>query len=174
MPLPIVLQHRDFTVWNISRFGRELAVLDWEGCRPGPALCDLLHFVTHWYETVRHAHDEAARQRCFRRLLFEPDHGAPFCEAVHHVIARYMERLDMGRRFLPLLVVYTWVELALRRSDQQRLQEETYPDPREGNRNFGFMAILAEHAEQLFAENAPWWNWPRPDESTAPALPSRP
>jgi SAM-dependent methyltransferase len=172
-PLPIVLQHRDFTVWNIARFGRQLGVLDWEGSRPGPALCDLLHFVTHWYEIVRHAHHEAARQRCFRRLLFEPDQGDPFCEAVHHVLARYMERLDMNRRFFPLLLVYTWVELALRRSDQQRLQEETYPDPRDGNRNFAFLAILAEHVEQLFAEDA-LAEWPRPDDTTAPPLPSRP
>lgn len=154
-PLPIVLQHRDFTVWNIARSGRELAVLDWEGSRPGPALCDLLHFVTHWYETVGHAHPEPARLRCFRGLLFEPDRGDPFRESVHHEIARYMERLEIHRRFLPLLLVYTWVELALRRSDQQRVQEESALAPREGNRNFAYMAILAEHVEQLFAERAP-------------------
>lgn len=154
-PLPVVMQHRDFTVWNIVRSGRELAVLDWEGCRSGPALCDLLHFVTHWYETVRHAHAEPARQHCFRRLHFEPDHGDPLRAAVHHEIARYMERLEMHRRFLPLLLVYTWVELALRRSDQQRVQEESALAPRAGNRNFAFVAILAEHADQLFAERAP-------------------
>lgn len=153
MPLPIVLQHRDFTVWNISRCGRELAVLDWEGSRPGPALCDLLHFVTHWYEAVRHAHDEGARQRCFHRLFFEFHRGDQFCEAGHLVIAQYMERLNMDRRFLPLLLVYTWVELGLRRLDQQRLQEEMGPDPRDGNRYLAFVAILAEHSERLFGED---------------------
>jgi aminoglycoside phosphotransferase (APT) family kinase protein len=151
-PLPIVLQHRDFTVWNIARNGRELAVLDWEGTRPGPALCDLLHFVAHWYDTVHHAYDEAARQRCFRRLLFEPVHGDPFRKPVHDMIAGYMDRLGMDRRFLPLLLVYTWVELALRRADQQRLQEEPHSDSRVSNRYRAFVAILAQHAEQLFSD----------------------
>jgi aminoglycoside phosphotransferase (APT) family kinase protein len=151
-PLPIVLQHRDFTVWTILRSGRELSVLDWEGSRPGPALCDLLHYVAGWYEAVRGAHDEASRQRCFRKLLFGQGAGDRFCLPIHDLLDRYLMRLNMERRFLPLLVVYTWVELALRRADQQRVQGESHPvNPREGNRNFALLTILAEHSQQLFA-----------------------
>lgn len=173
-PLPIVMQHRDYTVWNVARSGLELAVLDWEGSRPGPALCDLLHFAIHWYDAVRRAHDEAARQRCFRRLLFERGRGDPFRGAVHEVLARYLERLGMSPRLYPLLVVYTWVELALRRADQQRLQEETHPDPRQGNPYLGYVAILAEHTGRLLADGGLGGAWSRSDESTAPVLPSRP
>lgn len=151
-PFPLVMQHRDFTVWNITRSGSDLAVLDWEGCRVGPALCDLLHFVTHWHETVRHAHDEAARQRSFRKLLFEPHREDLFRRAIYHEIGRYMEQLEIDRRYLPLLLVYTWVELTLRRFDQQRVQGESLLDVRADNRNFPFVAILAHHVEQLFAE----------------------
>jgi aminoglycoside phosphotransferase (APT) family kinase protein len=151
-PLPMVLQHRDFTVWNIARRGAQLHVLDWEGARPGPALCDLLHFIPHWYETVHHAHDESARQRCFRRLLFARTRRDRFREAADEAIDRYLGRLDMSARFRPLLMVYTWVELALRRADQQQVQEEAGDDPRAGNRNFAFLAILAEHAARLFAD----------------------
>ena len=150
MSLPVVLQHRDFTVWNIARRGRTLAVLDWEGARPGPALCDLLHFVIHWYETVRHAHDEPARQRCFRRLLFEWPRGDSLHTAVHRTVEGYLTRLDMSRRFLPLLLVYTWVELALRRADQQQLQREGQLQPRTDNRYAALVAILAQHTAQLF------------------------
>jgi aminoglycoside phosphotransferase (APT) family kinase protein len=151
-PFPIVIQHRDFTVWNIARAGRELAILDWEGSRRGPALCDLLHFVTHWYETVHHAHTEAGRQGCFRSLMFEPDRRDPFRAAVRGEITRYMERLGIHRAFFPVLLLYTWIELALRRSEQQRVQGESPPVSREGNRNFAFVAILAGHADLLFAE----------------------
>jgi aminoglycoside phosphotransferase (APT) family kinase protein len=161
-PLPIVLQHRDFTVWNIARSGRALAVFDWEGCRPGPALCDLLHFVTHWYEAVHHAHHEAARQHSFRRLFFEPDRRETFSEAAHRAVAQYMQRLDIGRRLLPLLLVYTWVELALRRFDQQRLQEETASAPREGNRYLGIVAILADGRQRLFGREPLRASQPRP------------
>ena len=154
-PLPLVLQHRDFTVWNITRSGDALTVLDWEGSRPGPALCDLLHFVTHWYEAVRHAHDEPGRQRSFRKLFFDPPPGDASRQTVHEVLAEYMKRLHVDNGFFPLLMVYTWVELALRRSEQQLLQEEVQPDPRDGNRSLAFVAMLARHAQQLFAGFGP-------------------
>ena len=149
IPFPIVIQHRDYTIWNIFRDGRELRVLDWEGSRPGPALCDLLHFVTHWYEAVNHAHSEAAKQRCFE-LLFGFTPGDAYSGAVSEVIASYMHRLTMDRRFLPLLLVYTWVELGLRRLDQQRVQGGIGYDVREGNRYLPFLTILAQSAERLF------------------------
>jgi hypothetical protein len=150
-PFPIVAQHRDFTIWNVIRRGRNLTVLDWEGSRPGPALCDLLHFVTHWFEAVDRAHDEPARQRRFRALFFGRPFRDPYHAAAHRAIGNYLERLKMSRRFFPLLLVYTWLELALRRADQQQLQDEAGRDPRAGNRYLPFFSILAEHRESLFA-----------------------
>jgi hypothetical protein len=52
---------------------------------------------------------------------------------------------------LPVLMVYMWVELALRRSDQQGLQDEAHSNSHGGNRSLAFVAILARHAERFFA-----------------------
>jgi aminoglycoside phosphotransferase (APT) family kinase protein len=102
---PIVWQHRDFTPWNVLRnSGGHLSVLDWEGARPGPALFDLLHFVSHWDEMEADAVTPEERLRAFVR-------GAP---ASRREIARYCERLGIDPRFVPLLMVYTRVEIALR------------------------------------------------------------
>lgn len=150
VPLPVVWQHRDFNVWNLVRSGEELSVLDWEGARIGPAGCDLLHFMTHWNETARHAHDARAALRCFRELFLEPNLGDAIVDASERAIARYAQRIDMDRRLLPMLLVCTWVELALRRLDQQRAQDADFPDPRADNRSFPFIDLLAQHTDRLF------------------------
>lgn len=150
LPFPIVWLHRDYNVWNIFRNGRELAVIDWEGGRPGPALCDLLHFITHWYESVRHLRSERSKLRGFHDLFLRPRDGDLYAAAAHEALGRYMTLLRLDAGFLPLLLVYTWVELALRREDQQRLQGELRMDHREGNRNFPFIALLAAHGGTLF------------------------
>src|SRR6478672_10860387 len=51
--VPVVWQHRDYAVWNLARSGDELAVLDWEGARPGPPLCDMLYLATTWDIAIR-------------------------------------------------------------------------------------------------------------------------
>jgi N-acetylglucosaminyl-diphospho-decaprenol L-rhamnosyltransferase len=105
VPFPIVWRHRDFTPWNLLRaWGGRLSVLDWEGAQPGLALCDLLHFVSHWDELAAGATDPQARLRAFSL-------GAP---ASYRQVTRYCDRLGIDHRFIPLLRVYTRVEIALR------------------------------------------------------------
>ncbi|MFL6200704.1 MAG: glycosyltransferase [Thermoanaerobaculia bacterium] len=105
LPFPIVWRHRDFTPWNLLRDRRgRLSVLDWEGAQPGLALCDLLHFVSHWDELAAGAVAPQARLRAFSL-------GAP---ASRRQVTRYCERLGIDPRFIPLLLVYTRVEIALR------------------------------------------------------------
>lgn len=105
LPFPIVWRHRDFTPWNLLRDRRgRLSVLDWEGAQPGLALCDLLHFVSHWNELAAGAVSPEARLRAFSP-------GAP---ASRRQVTRYCERLGIDPRFIPLLLVYTRVEIALR------------------------------------------------------------
>ncbi|HWN40714.1 MAG TPA: aminoglycoside phosphotransferase family protein, partial [Thermoanaerobaculia bacterium] len=105
VPFPIVWRHRDFTPWNLLRdWGGRLSVLDWEGAQPGLALCDLLHFVSHWDELAAGAATPEARLRAFSL-------GVP---ASRRLVTRYCDRLGIDTRFIPLLRVYTRVEIALR------------------------------------------------------------
>jgi len=148
-PLPIVPLHRDFNVWNVFRHQGDLTVIDWEGGRPGPALCDLLHFVTHWHEAARGLRSQAAQLGGFRRLFCELPTRDPAVRTVHAVIRDYMEVLRLEPRFYPVLLVYTWVEMALRRAEQQRLQGSLAEDVRSGNQNVDLIGILAANTDHL-------------------------
>lgn len=134
---PVVCQHRDFTPWNVLRGDDGLRVIDWEGARPGPALTDLLHFSTHWSELAHQATDEAARLRVFREVWIARRGGEPG-EAVRRAVAFYCEGLRLDRRFVPLLLVAAWTELALRRGGGTPNPEAAY------------VAALAGEAEELF------------------------
>jgi aminoglycoside phosphotransferase (APT) family kinase protein len=149
LPLPIVWRKPDFFGSNVLREGREVSVVDWESPEQGPALCDLIRFVTPWSEMVRHVRaDQIAGN--FRRLFLEPPSDA-ISDAVHEAIRCYLERLDMDSRFLPLLLVYTWVDRALHHRDKQHLQGEHPRDTRAGNRHVGRVTLLARHVDQLFS-----------------------
>jgi aminoglycoside phosphotransferase (APT) family kinase protein len=127
VPFPIVWQHRDFTPWNLLRNGKgRLSVLDWEGAQPGPALCDLLHFVSHWDELAAGAVAPEERLRAFSM-------GAA---ASRREVTRYCERLGIDLRFIPLMLVFTRIEIALR--DPERTIDARY------------VAALADRAGDLF------------------------
>jgi hypothetical protein len=137
--LPIVCQHRDFTPWNLLRGEGGLRVIDWEGARPGPALCDLLHFATHWSELALRAFDDGTRLRVLREV-WTARGGGEAGEAVRQAVAEYCRTLRIDRRFVPLLLVAAWVELALR--------------PGSGRRETAYVATLAQRADELFGA----WN----------------
>jgi phosphotransferase family enzyme len=159
--LPIVWQHNDFGPWNLYRAGREFTVIDWEfghgreRDRYGPALCDLLYFVTHWSYFAHRLHSQAAQLRAFRDLFFQPRHAGIGAKAIHEVIAEYMARLDINPEFLPLLLVYTWLDRALDHLDRQRVSGEVGVDARLGNRYVDYIGIIAEHSDWLFATKGP-------------------
>lgn len=133
--LPIVCQHRDFTPWNVLRGESGLRVIDWEGARPGPALCDLLHFSTHWSELALRAFDDRARLRTFERVWIAREGGEPG-EAVRREVASYCAALRLDRLFVPLLLTATWGELAARAGA--------------GSREAAYVEILAQGADALF------------------------
>jgi hypothetical protein len=135
--LPLVWQHRDFTPWNVLRGEGGLRVIDWEGARPGPALSDLLHFATHWSELAHQVSDEPARLRVFREV-WTARRGGEAGEAVRRAVASYCEQLRLDRRFVPLLLVAAWAELALRRGREAPNPEAAY------------VATLSGDAEELF------------------------
>ncbi|HEX5761379.1 MAG TPA: aminoglycoside phosphotransferase family protein [Thermoanaerobaculia bacterium] len=136
LPFPVVLRHRDFTPWNLLSDAGRLRVLDWEGLEPGPPLCDLLHFLTHWAELARGAPAPAARHAVFHETLIAPRAGDPVAEAADAALAGYCAELRLERAFVPLLLVHTWVEISLRSAQRG-------PDA-------AYVGVLAAHAGDLF------------------------
>jgi aminoglycoside phosphotransferase (APT) family kinase protein len=151
-PFPLVWQHRDFNVWNIIRTRQTILVIDWEGGRLGPPLCDLIHFATHWNEVVRNLHSHQDCLLAFRQLFLAPDEIDTIAAAVHQAIEEYMAQLDLDRRFWPILLLYTWIELAIRRFDQQAAHSEIEKNARTGNRQVEYVNVFAQHADLLFSE----------------------
>jgi aminoglycoside phosphotransferase (APT) family kinase protein len=144
--LPIVGQHRDFRPVNVLRGeSGQIAVVDWEGYRTGPAFCDLFHFLMTWHYSAR----RLLGVRSLERLLFEPGTDA-VADAVHEVVDAYLRGLELHAAAIPLLVLYTVVELAIRRSEQQARYGDT--DFRRDNENVEFVRALASHREELFGE----------------------
>lgn len=152
VPFVLVWQHRDFNIWNVFRNGETIGVIDWEGGRLGPPLCDLLHFATHWNEVVRNLQSENDRLHAFRQLYVTPVQTDAIISAVYKAIRRYMQHLDLDRRFLPLLLTVAWIELANSRFEQQALHGAVERDTRVNNRQIAYVKVLAQEAERLFSE----------------------
>jgi hypothetical protein len=154
--LPIVLMHYDFGPWNLYRNGNKLAVIDWEFGRDwergrfGPALCDLLYFVTYWTHVVCRLHTEADELRGLYDLFIKRDFGDERTAKVHRVIDEYMRALNIDPRFLPVLLVYTWVEQALHRTHRKQMVGEVEAALRDNNRIVKYIGVLADHARTLF------------------------
>jgi len=150
--LPLAWQHHDFAPWNLYRAGEQFTVIDWEfnrgwdETRAGPGLCDLLYFVTHWYIIAHHLFTEAAELQALHTLFLCPAHKTDTICAVRSAVADYMAAHEIDRRFLPLLLVYTWVErVAYGRARARML------NTRASGKFVGYIQTLADHAGQLFS-----------------------
>ena len=92
LQLPIVRQHRDFRPVNIIRNERgEIAVVDWEGYRAGPAFCDLFHVLFQWHPSARRQQHQTI-VNSIERLLFEPTEDA-IGDVIHEVVASRHDEL---------------------------------------------------------------------------------
>ena len=158
--LPIVWQHNDFGPWHVYRDDREITVIDWEFGhdrqvdRLGPALCDLIYFVTHWNYIVRQLRTETAQLRGFRQL-FIGHNIDDRAGAIQQVIMKYMEELDIDRRYWPVLLAYTWIQRALDHFKRHRALGNMGTDHRFRNRYVDYLGILADHTEKLFSRSHP-------------------
>jgi aminoglycoside phosphotransferase (APT) family kinase protein len=153
-PLPVVWQHGDYTVWNLVRDRDRLRVLDWEGARPGLPLCDLDRFATHWHELATGARTERDRQAALAALFLDPDAGAraPATAAARDALDRHRRAVGVPAGLAPVLLVAAWVELCVRRSDQQRDGGAAPAGARAGNPNLPYLATLAGGCGRLFPE----------------------
>jgi aminoglycoside phosphotransferase (APT) family kinase protein len=129
--IPLVWQHNDFGTWNVRRSGTHISVIDWEVSRRGLAVCDLLYFVTHWSQLVQGLVKPAEQQRDVQRL-FGPSRLNSRIAAVHEALDTYLRDLELDRRIVPLLLVYTFAEQALDRV--QRLRALHSPESATGLR----------------------------------------
>lgn len=156
--LPIVWAHNDFNPWHLYRAGSDVGVIDWEfgranlAERQGPALCDLIYFITHWIHLARGLHGEAAALRGFGELFLAGAGPDARSDAARDALATYMRRLDLHPGFLPLLLVYTWVERAVDRYHRQLALESPAPAARGENRFARYVEILAQGTTDLFRE----------------------
>jgi hypothetical protein len=147
-PLPIVWLHNDYGPWNIYRHGDRLTVIDWEfggedeRARQGPALTDLIYFVTAWSARVWRLGAEGAEPEALRRLFADAEPRDEIARAARAAVDGYMRSLSIHPRFLPLLLVHTWLERALDRGDRQ--------GPAGRNPYVACLAALAPAAERLF------------------------
>ncbi|HUF36386.1 MAG TPA: hypothetical protein VMN37_10580 [Gemmatimonadales bacterium] len=147
-PLPLVWVHNDYGPWNIYRHGGRLTVIDWEfggedeTGRHGPALTDLIYFVTAWSTRVWRLSPPGGEPTAVRRLFAAGEPGDDIARAAQAALHDYMRRLAIDPRFLPLLLVYTWVERALDRHDRQ--------GPSGRNPYVDHLAALAPASERLF------------------------
>ena len=156
VPLPEVWQHNDFGPWNVYRDGPRVTVIDWEfgaereADRRGPPLCDLLYFVTHWYEIVARLDRVAGRRRAVRELFVERPASAA-ARAGAEAVAAYVAALEVDARFVPVLLVTTWAQRALDRVDRRRHAGEREPGDRAANPYADYVGALAGGAAELFA-----------------------
>ena len=151
VPLPLVWQHRDLGPWNIYHSARGLRVLDWEVAREGPALSDLLYLTMHWIWTASGETSETHRRNDFRRLFLYDDEREELPAAARTEIRSYVAALCIDPGLVPLILVNTVVGQAVDRAE--RLQTAGQPEAvsREDNRYTGYVAVLAEDPERLFA-----------------------
>jgi Phosphotransferase enzyme family len=153
--LPKVCLHNDFGPWNVYRRGDHISVIDWElgpggvADRSGPGPCDLIYFVTHWTLRARGLWSRAAMLRGFRELFTDQHGGGKATVAARQAIREYLTRFGINGRFLPPLLVYTWVERTL---DQLARAQESGQSAAWVDQYTGFIDLLADRADRLFTD----------------------
>jgi aminoglycoside phosphotransferase (APT) family kinase protein len=177
--LPFVWQHHDFAPWNLFRSGDKLTVIDWEfnrswdETRTGPPLCDLLYFLTYWSNLVhRHYDDRSELDGLYRLFIAVGDrtNNNQFIEASHRALAQYMSALAIESRFLPLLLVHTWMERVLYSHARARKLGRPSTTSRAAAKFASYVRLFATHAGQLFStENDQYWQQQMRAASSSPA-----
>lgn len=158
--IPIVWSHNDFGPWHLYRSGAEVGVIDWEfggdelSERWGLPLCDLAYFGSHWIYLARRVENDGRRLQAFRDLFLGSSGADPRCDAVRLCLADYLRQLQIHYDFLPLLLVYTWVDRAVDRFERQASLNALGTSARSNNRFASYVGILAQGAESLFQRGA--------------------
>jgi len=155
--LPIVWCHNDYNPWHVYRVGQDIGVIDWEfvdddlATRRGPALCDLLYFLVHWVQLARRLRSRAAQLRGFGDLYLPKRARDAKSEAARHAVEDYTAQLEIHPDFLPMLLVYTWVDRAADWHQRQLSAGSSDLRARRDNLFLRYVRLLAVGAPELFA-----------------------
>lgn len=156
--LPLVPTHFDFAPWNLYRDGDRLTVLDWElghtrrTERLAPAGYDLLYFVTYWYFLVHRLHERHQEQQGLVEL-FAPRHNDRWPAAlIGDILHRYCTTLNLPMSFLPIMLVYVWVEQALYQEERKRTLNSSLKNPRAQLSAIAYLDVLAAQGDRLFTD----------------------
>jgi aminoglycoside phosphotransferase (APT) family kinase protein len=154
--LPVVWQHWDFSSLNVLRDGPTVRVIDWQSAAPGLPLDDLIYFATRWFNRAQDRSGDAttagyaAAADGLRQLFLEPRRDDAAVDAAWRAIDRYMQRLELDARFLPLALVHAWVRRATGRLERRTNVGSPPVNARERNRYVAYVEVLAMHADRLF------------------------
>lgn len=149
--VPVVMQHRDFAASNILRHGDALSVIDWEGAREGPAFSDAVHLATSWLFAMGAYAQGEDETMCLQDLFLAPRPNDPAARAARAALADYARAMDLDARLEPILLVCHRIELAVRRHEQRRLQQEPADDARTVTAEVRVVRALARSARTLFS-----------------------
>lgn len=157
LTLPLVCEHCDFAAWNIVRDGDRVGVVDWEGAREGPAVHDALHLITTWLYAVYLGQGIDDEARCVRELYLAREDRSPAVAGAMRILGAYLRALEIDSRLVSLMVVSHRVELALRRSEQRRLQVEEAPSDTDTLPETQIVRMLGHEARRLFEPRPTGW-----------------
>lgn len=151
LTVPVIWEHGDFGVQNVWRSPEGIRVIDWEGGRRGPALCDLLYFAASWNDTAHGVKAIEGKLVGFRRLFIDRGPPDPRAAAVRHQVLRYCDSLQLTPTVVPILLVVTWSRLALGRHARLGALGEARPDPRIGNEATAYVDLMDRNVDELTA-----------------------
>jgi hypothetical protein len=105
--LPVVVEQRDCSPWNVFESGSDVFVLDWEsGVANGVPALDLIYFITHAAFYLEGAWVSSQYEEAYRRAWSrQSDLG----RTNHGCVARYLERVAVPAELLPALRLLAWM-----------------------------------------------------------------
>jgi hypothetical protein len=110
--IALVWSQGDFHPGNVYIRGDSVKVVDWAGAGQTLPLMDLLKFADQLNNRLRKSWTGPARRRSFELLFIEPG-GSEMAAQLRGIMSRYTATLGIDRAFIPLLLVLTWVDLAV-------------------------------------------------------------
>lgn len=146
-PVPQVLQHRDFNVWNLVRNADQIGVLDWEGATRGAPLMDAFQLVTSWLHAVRYGHDPQGEDRAVLDIFAFNRQADRRTQNAVAALQTYVRQLGIDDALVPALLIPHRAELALRREQQQRLAAE---EPTFATLEYQTVGALARFTSRIF------------------------
>jgi hypothetical protein len=120
-PLPVVVEHRDCSPWNVLRDpSGNLGLVDWESAEPsGLPYLDLAYFLMYAAFFVEGTMKLGAAAKAYRRML---DSSTPTGEVVERCVRFYCERVGVEQPALSPLRSLCWIVHS--QSEFERLEQD--------------------------------------------------